>query len=57
MLEEFLSKKVRIIRNSDGFQFVGILKNINSVGVTLDDREDGLMFIPLVDIHEIVEVR
>jgi len=57
MMEEFLDRKVRIIRNSDGFQFTGTLKSTNSIGVTLNDRKCGLMFVPFVDIYEIQEVR
>ena len=56
-MEEFLNKKVAIVRKSNGFYFQGILINVTDLGITLRDRKKGLMYIPIGDIQDLEEVK
>jgi len=52
-LKYFLNKKVRIIRTSNKFVYIGILKDFDSNAIVLEDRIAGITYLPISDIHEI----
>lgn len=55
MLEKFLNKRVRLVRKSNRFKFVGTIENIDEKGLLLNDRIDGMIYVPLDDILEMIE--
>ena len=55
-IEYFLNKKVCIFHKS-GFRFRGVIKNIGSTCLLLDDRYKGIMTIEYNDIEQINQWR
>lgn len=53
----FLGKKVKLIRKSNRFVYIGLLKIQDSVAIVLEDRVLGNTFIPISDIGEMNEFK
>lgn len=56
-IDRFLNKKIRLIRKSNRFIYIGFLKTHDSDGIVLEDRVLGDTFIPASDIGEITEYK
>ena len=56
-LKYFLEKRVRIIRDSNKFVYIGILRDFDSNAIILDDRVVGITRIPISDLGEVTECR
>ena len=57
IFKDFENKIVKVVRKSNKFFYKGFCKKISPEGVLIEDRKDGLMFIPGDDVYEMKEVR